>query len=309
MINLRKFSDGGQVENLNRQFIAAKKRYDKGFIPLEELHDITTYCLGLLLSKATQRFQGNIESKRYFVFESKDGISRPFLKNIFIDSVENFSQRWSFFIKKLKESGNVTGFQANEIDSILYTASMSFSMCYDIWKNSSRKTPGTYLEFLLGSILSKILIEYKRTKHIPLSLCDNENNCAEERESVSTDIVFERVLENGKKVGLVFPVKITTRERIVQPFAHQRILDGFFGEKRFLSFLMCISEMQLDKKKNKVNEICVPGTIILFQKFLSKMSGIYYLDPPLRYQKDDVKNVLSVSSVGDFLINYLPKLI
>ena len=94
---------------------------------------------------------------------------------------------------------------------------MSFSSCYDLWKPGSRKTPGTLFEILLGSITAKFLTAYTRTKFISLPKTG---------ESVSTDIVFDL---NEK--GIVMPVKITTRERIVQPYEHQKILDSVFGQK------------------------------------------------------------------------------
>jgi hypothetical protein len=107
---------------------------------------------------------------------------------------------------------------------------------------------------------------------------------------------------------IVFPVKITTRERIVQPFAHQRILDSVFGEGQYKSVLVCVSETQRDKENN-VKEICVPGTIRLFQKHLARLSGIYYLDPPERYLNADLQEVISVGTLGQLLTSTLPELI
>jgi hypothetical protein len=182
---------------------------------------------------------------------------------------------------------------------------MAFSVCFDLRKRTSRKTPGTYFEVILGSILSEILPDYKRTKHIPL--ISEEGSAKEENEeSVSTDIVFEKASKDGIMKGIVIPAKITTRERIVQPFAHQRILDSVFCSERFRSVLVCMSEMQLDK--SGVKEICVPGTIRLFQTHLARLSGIYYLDPPLRYLQDDVLKYIKVASLGTFLNQDLAEL-
>jgi hypothetical protein len=116
---------------------------------------------------------------------------------------------------------------------------------------------------------------------------------AADMSSVATDIVFEYC---GK--GVVIPAKITTRERIVQPFAHQKILDGVFGVGRYISLLICVSETQRSDKDGRVNEICVPGTITLFQKHLAQLNGIYYLDPPQRYLALNAKNIVSVQSLG-----------
>ena len=109
-------------------------------------------------------------------------------------------------------------------------------------------------------------------------------------------------------VGLVVPVKITTRERIVQPFAHQRILDSVFGEHRFRSVLVCVSEMQR-KRDEGANAICVPGTIRLYQRHLAALSGLYYLDPPHRYLQPDVTAHVAVRTLGCLLADDLPSLL
>lgn len=292
---------------LDKRFKAAKKSYDADANPLTVLMEITKHCLRKISKEAKSRPHGNIGTKEYWVYEAKKGISRPYLKSLFIPSETDFNERWNLLIANINPDERNIASTSSEVDAVLYTSSMAFAMCYDIWKTSSRKTPGTYLEVLLGSIMGKILPDYKRTKHIPLP---NEDETEEgNEESVSTDIVFEKTRANGEIFGLVIPAKITTRERIVQPFAHQRILDGVFGRNRFNSILVCISEMQLDKKKNKVNEICVPGTIRLFQKHLAELTGIYYLDPPTRYLQEDVTRVITIGSVGELLTTRLPKLI
>ncbi|MCY4646040.1 MAG: hypothetical protein OXE73_04115 [Gammaproteobacteria bacterium] len=135
----------------------------------------------------------------------------------------------------------------------------------------------------------------ERTAHVKL---------AGQTENVSTDIAF---LERGHRGGLVVPAKITTRERIVQPFAHQRILDSVFGEQRFRSILVSVSEMQRQRQTG-ANAICVPGPIRLYQLHLARLSGLYYLDPPARYLERDVADHITVDTVGRLLGEDLPAL-
>jgi hypothetical protein len=66
--------------------------------------------------------------------------------------------------------------------------------------------------------------------------------------------------------------------------------------------------MQRDEEEG-ANEICVPGTIRLFQRHLAAITGIYYLDPPVRYLKEDLTKVLRVGSLGEFLTADLAALI
>src|SRR5690606_14225136 len=128
---------------------------------------------------------------------------------------------------------------------------------YDLWQRRSRKTPGTFFEVLMASLLQQMLPRAAFSKHIPLAALlrdrdaaegatETETDAVEEaegeddgRSSVSTDLVIGTPDRPG---GVVVPLKITTRERIVQPFAHQRILDSAFGEGVYRSLLVCISE-------------------------------------------------------------------
>ena len=177
----------------------------------------------------------------------------------------------------------------------MYTSIISFSACFDIWKPKSRKVPGTHFEILVGSLLTQLIPKFSRSKFISLP---------KQTEKVTTDIVFD----NGE-IGLIFPAKITTRERIVQPYAHQRILDSIFGESRYKTCLLCVSETQRDDRKALVNDICVPGTIKLYQDHLSKLSGLYYLDPPKRYTDSDITDRINVGDYGQLFRTDLNKLI
>lgn len=137
-----------------------------------------------------------------------------------------------------------------------------------------------------------LLPEYTRSKHVRIP---NGN------ETISTDIVFEAV----NRVKLVIPAKITTRERIVQPYAHQRILDSVFGAGMYKSILLCVSETQREKEE-RVNDICVPGTIALYQKHLAALTAIYYLDPPARYLDSSVCDLVPVRRLSELFCSDLP---
>ena len=113
---------------------------------------------------------------------------------------------------------------------------------------------------------------------------------------VPTDIVLYG--EEGKP-SLVIPTKITTRERIVQAWAHQRILADVYGD-RYRSILVCVSELQRDENRG-VNEICVPGQVKGFQKHLAQMSAMYYLDPPAPYMTEDFLKIIPVKPLSALL--------
>lgn len=270
-----------------------KRAYDQGDSPLDALSVISCLALKKLATTRTVSYTHGV--KAYTSFSHKTAISRPISASLFVSDSTIFQRLWNQFISSIEGKGRVSSMDAHDIDRVLYTAIMSFAACYDIWKPMSRKTPGTHFEILLGSIFSRFLPDLARTKFIALP---------DQDEKVSTDIVF-----GNAAGGLVIPAKITTRERIVQPYAHQRILDSVFPDGRYKSVLMCVSETQRDNENNCVNDICVPGMVRLFQTHLASLAGIYYLDPPARYLQSDVSDVVRVATYSTLFREDLPGLV
>ena len=280
-----------------------KRTYDDGNDTIDHVRDLALQCIDKLKNNASITHQPSQEGKEYVIYSCDDGLSRPILSSIFIDDTERFRSAWNKVIEGIDPRSNKINLRSVDqeksealVNGVVYTAIISFAACYDIWKPKSRKTPGTYFEVVLGSLLGKLIPTHSRGKHIPLE---------DTGESVSTDIVFTA----PGRPGLVFPAKITTRERIVQPFAHQRILDSVFGEDKFRSILLCISETQRDDLRNGVNDICVPGTIRLFQRHLATIDFICYADPPTRYLQDDVAEFVAIKTIGWLLVTGLKEIL
>jgi hypothetical protein len=325
------------VEHIDRLLKAAKKSYDKGQDPLAQLETLAVECLTKLKSQAIENAQHSLEGKEYVILNAGTGRSRPILPSLFIKDPADLKAAWKEMVNAIDPKGSRIAFPKrdllsaeNLVNQVIYTAVMSFAACYDIWKPKSRKTPGTYFEVILGTLLGKLLPDHIRGKHIILEESNrkiavetdlaidpsvavepdivvevstkSDPTLSEPKVSVSTDIVFAA----PKKPGLVFPAKITTRERIVQAYAHQRILDSFYGEDRFRSILLCISETQRDDVNSRVNDICVPGTIRLFQRHLASLDFICYADPPTRYLQDDVTELVQVKTLGWLFVAGLP---
>ena len=264
----------------------AKKKYDAGGSPFDEILLLTKSCYDVIGRNFSKIDYSHKEKHgQYFVFYKGKDRSRPVNKRLFVSTYEDLKPLWNDLlegeISGFKSAGEVKGI----VDSVIYSVISVFSVCYDIEKKGSRKTPGTFFEVLLGSLLAEALPGYERTKFIAIP---------DQVEKVSTDIVFDK---DG--AGVVIPAKITTRERVVQPYAHQRILDSVFGKGRYKSVLMCVSETQADHTNEVVNDICVPGTIRLFQNHLSELSAIYYLDPPERYMQADLQSIIKVSTYNE----------
>jgi hypothetical protein len=286
------------MHDIELKFESLKRSYDSGAPHFASLLDISAHCFQYLLDHADMHvLPVPTGDKSYAVFRVDDRtMSRPVLPDIFAASLEQFMVEWRVCVNAMDpQSGRVRA-PSDMVDRVLYTAVASFACCFDLWKPGSRKTPGTFFEVLVGTWLSALLPQWQRGKHIKLKF---------DSESLSTDIVMTPPYSG---TSLVFPVKVTTRERIVQPFAHQRILDSVYGVGRFVSLLVCMSETQRDKART-ANEICVPGTIRLYQRHLAVLGGVFYLDPPNRYLESDVGDVLRVSTLGYLFTDHLASLV
>lgn len=298
------------VDVIAAAFKVAKKKYDRGQPALADVLNLAVQCLQTLEQRAIYRRFGMFAGrppKEYWVAQANVGgaISRPFRPDLFVFRLEEFIEAANFFVGDMQNSR----VEPNRFDRVIYTAVTAFCLCYDIWKPKSRKTPGTFFEVLMGSASTIYFSWATLTKHIPITglpvtegadvleeisavdeASDEDAVEAIQGNSVSTDLVLTNPL-TGR--GAVVPLKITTRERIVQPFAHQRILDSACPGK-FASFLACISEVQRDDITQSVKQVCVPGTVALFQKHLAALQGLYYCDIPDRYARPDVGAVISV---------------
>jgi len=309
------------VKNAGKLYNASKPHYEACKAAFIEAH-------AMLASRAAYSYYGDyfgnpVVHYNVFRLEAKAKakaevlVTRPVRPDLFLENAADFLQQHDAFIASLRnEPQSWTAEQKLTASRVIYTAVMSVACCYDLWRRSSRKTPGTFLEILIAGILQKLLPGSVFTKHVPLATflpddeiqatageeanLDDDSTSSEEASAgggVSTDLVIGVL---GRPGGIVVPLKITTRERIVQPFAHQRILDSACGVGVYQSLLVCMSETQLDDRTKTVKQVCVPGTIKLFQKYLAPLSGIYYCDIPQRYAADDMKGIISVKSVGDF---------
>jgi hypothetical protein len=297
-----------QLDQLVFHFNEAKKKFDRGEDTLDSINATVVTCIRLLKSVKTVEEWPGPGKKLYLVYKQGEKLSRPFLKDQLINEKE-FQTLWSKFFRSIDREQTTVQMAPLDISKLIYNIVVPFCVCFDLWKSASRKTPGTFFEVVLGTMIAGVLpFSMQRTKHIQLP-SDLEKNIpgalpGETIESVSTDIVFQ---ETGK--GLVIPAKITTRERIVQPFAHQRILDSVFGIGHYISYLVCVSETQLSNKGRKVQDICVPGTITLFQKHLAKLGGVYYLDPPERYLALSRAGVINISNIGSLFSEDLAEIV
>ena len=230
-----------------------------------------------------------VQGKEYLSFVSKDNrLSRPLNKALYvIDENESDKIVDSFM------TNTYATLERIELVRLLYTIGMTFPCFIDVTKKGDRKTPGSYFEYFVGHIIAKRFGANPRKQlEIPVA--------SEGPQKLPTDLIFDKPSES---YGLHIPIKSTTRERVIQVWAHQRILDGVFGVERYKGILVVGSETKLNSRTKEVEEICLPLQWKIYQLHIAKLTRIYYLDPPAKYVKlNDTFPKIPVNPFADFFI-------
>ena len=157
-------------------------------------------------------------------------------------------------------------------------------------KSRDQKTPGTFFEYLISHLFAWKLGVNPTTRIQVLNL-DMDT-------TLPTDFIFNLGKDRPK---FHLPIKTSTRERVIQVWAHQRVLDGVFGTGRFLGTPVILAETKTDAVKREVIEICLPEQWRIYQMHIAQLKRIYYLDVPATYVKlNDVFPPITVKSFGHF---------
>jgi hypothetical protein len=226
-----------------------------------------------------------VPNKEYFAFELGKKLSRAVNKQLFVPDTKG----WEAFRKAIAAK-RAPDMDSDRITRIIYSAAISFFCFIDLTKDGDQKTPGTFFEYLIGHLFAWRLDVNPKTR-LPVLNLDMEA-------TLPTDFVFD-LGPNRAKFHL--PIKVSTRERVIQVWAHQRVLDGVYGTGRFLGTPVILTETKTDKKKLEVVEICLPDQWRIYQMHIAQLKRIYYLDVPASYAKlNEVFPPLSVKPFGHF---------
>jgi hypothetical protein len=164
------------------------------------------------------------------------------------------------------------GFQPGDRERVvrsIYSIAYSIFAAHDVC-DVGRKASATVFEILIGHVIARALEVSPRKKvRIPESGAD-----------LPTDYIFDPG-PRSRKIHL--PIKTSTRERAVQAWVHQLVLERIFGTGMYRGILVVASETKRDTRTGEVIEICVPRQLQMFQARVAEISRIYYLDPPRAY--------------------------
>jgi len=205
----------------------------------------------------------NVPGKSYIAFSLGTEVSRPVNSLLYLEGDEALQLAEQFIMSPATLNGP-------EATRAAYTIALSVMAANDVFE-VGRKASATFFEILIGHMVATAF-GINPTKKVKMP----ENS----KISLPTDYVFDLGPETPK---FHLPVKTSTRERIVQAWVHQLILERIFGANVYRGILVCIGETRRDKKKNAVVEICTPNQLKLIQTRIAEMHRVYYLDPPKAY--------------------------
>jgi len=261
----------------------------------EAIRDLTLTCMRFLASKcAPVDLVSHVPGKRYVSFARRDApgtLSRPANCALFIDDAETVAGHWRAWL-----DGRIT--QA-DFRRMSYTVALAPCLAMELFDRQNKKGPATYFECFIGHIFAKAL-GVNPQKSVALRVQDRSVR-------LTMDYLFDMRNKGSSPNGptgvrIHLPVKMSTRERVVQAWAHQRILDCAYGEGTFKGIMVLFSETKLDSRSHEVVEICVPDQWLTYQSLLSRMVRIYYFDVPARYQTlaDAYPGIITIKQFGEF---------
>lgn len=234
------------------------------------LAEIASDCLVHLGNKARRvDLRSVVPGKTYFAFKQDERVSRAVNAGLFIDDDAEMAR----LLAKLRANPGLDWLSAERCNRFLYTLAISFCAMCDVTSDNDQKTPGTFFEHFIGHLLS-ITFGVKPRNQVEVLTVEDE------RSTLPTDFIFDL---GPKQLKFHVPVKTSTRERVVQVWAHQRMLNGVYGEGRFKGVLVALAETKLDRRKLEVVEICLPDQWAVYQRFVARMDRVYYLDLPAKY--------------------------
>ncbi|MEX2301730.1 MAG: hypothetical protein WD733_12380 [Bryobacterales bacterium] len=254
-------------EHLKRQYARLKKIAPKelgGSAVADLIREMVLHARNMLAGYELIHFTSLVPDKRYIGYRATTE-SRPINTDLYIQEAGEFTRLIEAFLHGMPEAS------AYEITKITYSIALSIFAAHDV-NQVGRKASATFFEILIGHIVARLLDVAPRKKvRMP-----------ESEAELPTDYVFE-LGAGRRKVHL--PIKTSTRERAVQAWVHQLVLDRIFGNGVYTGIFVVCGETKRDSRTGEIIEICVPQQLQMFQSRVAQLSRVYYLDPPKAYME------------------------
>lgn len=224
-----------------------------------------------------------VAGKHYVSFRSAGAIARPANRRQFI---VDFAEYMQLQLRWLDGSIGVPDWER-----LSYTTALAPCLAMEVFDRQNKKGPATYFECYVGHLFARSL-GVNPTRRARLRVHDRDV-------LMTMDFLFDT---GDQHRSIHLPVKMSTRERVVQAWSHQRLLDSAYGDHGYHGIMVAFSETKLDSRSLEVVEICVPDQWLAYQTLLARMDRIYYFDVPERYRvlTAEYPNVITIKPFGEF---------
>ena len=252
---------------------------------LEEFAEITKRVLGYLPNIVSEK----VDAKNYTILSSDVAgtikYARPVNNLLFIHKIEAFEEKYSLFLAILGKIKNREKIQNRDyflIDTVVYTIQQSLGVGMDFLcnPNSARKHVGNRFEELVRHIISAIGVANERVIFkIPYPSKEGEKYY-----SCETDIIlspYEEVQSDAKTIHvneIVVSLKTTSKDRMGKIFLDKLLMQKF-AEHQVKVVGIFLNDVQR-KGTAKTNYTFVSGLFMVYTKFLARLEGVYFVDPP-----------------------------
>jgi len=226
-----------------------------------------------------------VPGKQYFSYRQGGAVARPANAALALEDTNIIRQLWGQWL--------ASAITEDEFARLSYTIALAPCLAMEIFDRQNKKGPATYFECYIGHLFGRAIGgNPERRARLPV----------EGREVLLTmDFIFDVGMEHPR---VHVPVKMSTRERVVQAWAHQRLLEAAFGVNAYRGVMVLFSETKLDSRSLEVVEICVPEQWLAYQSLLAKMDRIYYFDVPARYQNltEQYPHLITIHQFGHLFV-------
>lgn len=253
---------------------------------LKEFAEVTQRVLDHIpnVVSNTESYKGYIVKSSVYAGFKK--YVRPICDNLFIFDSEEFIREYSIFIEVLlslnKGVRKLNSEQLQVIDRVAYTMQQSIGVGLDLLgeSNSARKHVGNRFEELIRLIVSEVGVANKKiVLNIPYPTDEGEKlyKC-------ETDLVFSphnKVKSDTKKIDpheVVVSLKTSSKDRMGKIFIDKLLMQKFNNhEVKVLGIFL--NDVQRKKDKG-ISFTFVSGLFMVYSEFLTKLDGVYFIDPP-----------------------------
>ncbi len=229
------------------------------------------------------------EKNDYIIFSSEIAgttkFIRPINKNLFINDLNefdaNFNQLQEIF-NKIKTSTNIVDSEKDIIDRTVYTIQQSIGAGLDLLvnPNSARKHVENRFEELIKVIFTEIGIANKKVVlQIPYQTEEGTKTYKCENDLIISP--FKDVKSSSNSLNeneVVVSVKTTSKDRMGKMFIDKILLERFVEHPQKVIGIF-LNDVQR-KESDNISFTLVSGLFMVYSNFLTKLEGVYYLDPP-----------------------------